>query len=102
MTTEICQTGNAFTMAPCSACSNNTGRAAQVNGREHASLIICSGCGALLGRCYRGDSPVRMFFSQDPAPEEVRYFDLDLLDSSGLDRVHGWYNPADMMVVQFG
>ena len=100
MTSTLEPTGNAFTMPPCSACSNNTGRLVTVNGRDSSGLHVCDRCGALLGRCYRGDSPVLMTFGPDG--DETRYFDLDLLGSDGVSRVHGFFNPATMKVVQFG
>ena len=109
---NLTTTGHSFTMPPCSSCSNNTGHAVEVNGREHASLVTCDGCGALLGRCYRGDSPVLMVFADgaddgvqpnvEATDREAVYFDLDLLGSDGVNRVHGWYDPASMKVVQFG
>ena len=90
------------TMPPCSCCNNNTARVVLNDQGHETSLLICAGCGALLGHCYRGDSPVLMTFSPDTTPAEQTYFDLDLLGSGGITRTHGWYNPADMKVVQFG
>ena len=102
MTTTITKVGNDYTMPPCPGCSNNTGHSVSINGRFSNTLRECAGCGALLGRCYRGDSPVLMTFSPEHNPEKTRHFDLDLLGSGGVRRVHGFYNPADMMVTQFG
>ncbi len=118
MTASKLQTvGNSFTAPPCSACNNNTARSLVVNGHAHPDLRVCDRCGAVLGRCWRGDSPVLLVFCPTEAAKAVshsarrrlesqlpdpRFFDLDLVGSAGVERVHGWFNPATMKVVQFG
>jgi len=100
MTTTLTKVGTSFGTTPCPCCSATRGNAVEVNGRLAHGLYLCEGCGGLLGSCYRGDSPVLMVFGEDG--DESRYFDLDLLGSDGISRVHGFYNPATMKVVQFG
>ena len=103
MTNALKTSGTSFGMTGCPACSCRRGSALEVNGRPHNSLKVCERCGALLGRCYRGDSPVLMVFDEtDSADVETRYFALELLGSDGISFPHGWFNPATMKVVQFG
>jgi hypothetical protein len=65
----------------------------------------CNSCGSLFGQCYLGDSYslVKPFFvKEEPAAEAIRYFDLECVGSKGIERRHGWYDPASKLIVQVG
>ena len=65
----------------------------------------CASCGAIHGTCYLGDSYslVKPFFGPEcSTPEEQRYFDLTCLGSRGVERRHGWFNPATKTLTQVG
>lgn len=85
----------------CPGCSSKKSRA-----HERDGVRICGGCGGLYTSraIYRGDSPVLLVLHPEPnpAPKDLRYFDLDLLGSRGLERVHGWFHQGSRKVVQFG
>jgi len=58
---------------------------------------------------YKGDSyAIRLpWFADDDElkntpPEALRYYDLTLLGSEGIERVHGWFNPASKRIHQTG
>jgi len=72
---------------------------------ETAQVYRCAKCGAVHGTCYKGDASrfVLLQFAREAVPAEVlRYFDLTLLGSQGIERTHGWYDPATKLVHQFG
>ena len=81
----------------CPSCNSSKVKA---NGRLH----VCSKCGALFGQCYKGDAYNHVKFNTlvDGDLSQAKYFDLTLLGSTGLQRVHGWYNPATKEVLQQG
>ncbi len=109
---NLTKSTHSVTMPPCSGCNNNTGRLVINDHGHETGILVCDGCGGLLGRCYRGDSPVLMVFSPgaddgvqpnvETTDADAVYFDLDLLGSAGVERVHGFFNPADRKVLQFG
>jgi len=83
----------------CPACSSQKYQKTDI-----AGVRKCSNCGAVYGSCYKGESYaiVLPFFSKDPNPRAQVYFDLIVLGSDGLERRHGWYNPADQRITQVG
>lgn len=77
------------------------------NGRriERGNPARCRRCGAVFGQLYLGDvyAHVALHLPMEEAPAaSLRYFDLTLLHSKGVERVHGWYNPATKRVAQIG
>jgi len=70
-----------------------------------AGVATCNGCGAIHGTCYKGDSYSLVLpqFTTDPAADErVRYYDLTVLGSKGIERRHGWYDPQTKLITQTG
>lgn len=70
-----------------------------------ASVYKCKRCGAIHGSCYLGDSyslVLPYWDDADPATREQLYFDLDCLGSKGVERRHGWFNPATRKIIQVG
>ena len=71
----------------------------------------CLECGAVVGRCYKGDSYkivsgrfVPETFLADTAlmQAEQRYYDLTVLGSTGIERRHGWFWFRTGDIVQVG
>lgn len=88
-------------MAQCPGCSSKRSKPhAEVSG-----VRVCAKCGALFTEraIYKGESFQLVLPQWDTAeaPEE-RYFDLEVLGSQGLERRHGWYNPATQRITQVG
>lgn len=88
----------------CPACNRVKGNKADAKG-----VFTCSACGALFhneGLLYLGDSYSYVLPSWDAdgaCPVDAqRYFDLTVLGSKGLDRRHGWFNPATKRITQVG
>ena len=72
---------------------------------ERIQLRICRKCDAIFGTLYRGeaDQIVKPFWANGPVPDErLRYFDFEILSSSGVSREHGWYDRETGRVVQTG
>lgn len=91
----------------CPACSHTKGRQVRLHGRLLAQVFECAACGGLHGTCYKGDANdlVLPYFAPGELvneSERVRYFDLTTLGSAGVQRVHGWYDPATGYIVQVG
>jgi len=92
----------------CAACGKKRRTRPYVGRNNHTVIGIteCVKCGAVIGTCYRGDAwfivDLRRLV-EDAAEENtiLCYFDLTLLGSSGIERVHGWMN-SSRQVVQFG
>ena len=85
----------------CSACSGSLKPAVMLAPR---GLLVCARCGGVHGTIYRGDAVALVgldlpMLASSPAP---RYFDLTVLGSAGVSRVHGWYDAAQRRVVQYG
>lgn len=90
----------------CPACSCNRAKHAVIEGIEADHIFVCLDCGAIFGKATR--VTMRRFVDtahwnhtlNDPP---VRYFDFDVLEDDGYHtRVHGWFNPDNGKVVQFG
>lgn len=84
----------------CGCCGSRLGFNTNVSG-----VWICSKCGGINGSCYRGDAYnfVNLTSMQsDCPPERQRYFDLTVLGSDGVRRVHGFFDVETKSVVQFG
>ena len=66
-------------------------------------VFECPHCGAVQGECYKGESYgiVKAFFSKEPVAREV-YYDLTVLGSDGIERRHGWFDPATGYITQVG
>ena len=69
------------------------------------NVVTCAGCGGIytLSPIYRGESYQIVLPSWDEgeAAEEV-YYDLTVLGSDGIQRRHGWFNPATKQITQTG
>ena len=65
----------------------------------------CRHCGAVYGECYRGESYRFVLPSlsdgQTPA-EDWRYYDFRVIGSDGVERRHGWFDPATKLITQIG
>lgn len=65
----------------------------------------CPKCGAIQGECYKGQSYqiVLPFFSKNEVPnDEWVYYDLTVLGADGIERRHGWFDPATRLITQVG
>jgi hypothetical protein len=70
-----------------------------------AGVVFCPICEAVFGTCYRGESYLFVLPYMDNADasmDNARYYDFTTIGSEGLERRHGWYNPANRLVLQFG
>jgi len=84
----------------CPACSSK-----QFAETDDLRVSTCKRCGAIFGTLPLGTSYqyVLPYFEKQPAPiEQCRYFDFLCIASDGLRRRHGWYNPANKLIVQAG
>ena len=75
------------------------------NGREIMGVYEHSRCGAVLGTCYKGESygVYLPYWAPAGTPlENQRYFDLTVLGSDGVNRVHGWFDSVTRMITQTG
>lgn len=72
--------------------------------REGVGLLECRRCRGLHGTLYRGEATalVGLGLPMLDESDNVRYFDLDVLGSDGIRRLHGWYDPVRRRVVQYG
>jgi len=68
-------------------------------------MYRCSGCGTIHGSCYTGERSryVKPYMTNaDVPPEEWRHYDITLLGSEGVKRVHGWFDPKTKLITQVG
>lgn len=75
------------------------------DGRKVNGVYEHSKCGAVLGSCYKGDSYAVYLPYWAPADtplENWRYFDLEVLGSAGIERVHGWFDIETRKLTQVG
>ena len=92
----------------CAACSGRlhpVKKDGTTKTETYTGLFACDRCGGLHGEMYRGEAPTvvninRMSSRQDT--DGGRYFNLALLGSEGVRHVHGWFDPATKLVLQFG
>jgi hypothetical protein len=76
-----------------------------VKGRQMHSVHECPHCGAVFGSCYKGDSYsiVRPDWAPNDTPmDDCFYYDLDVLGSDGIIRIHGWADKKTRRIVQVG
>ena len=78
-------------------------------GRSHEQVATqvyrCRRCQALHGTVYRGELSqyVVLEWASGPVPpDRERYFDFTVLGSSGVTRVHGWYDVESRRLTQVG
>ena len=91
-------------MLQCPAC-NSTDILQNQEVYDVAGMKVCQQCDAVFGSCYLGDSYriVKPYFtSVEPAHEDTRYYDLECLGSTGVERRHGWLDKTNNMIVQTG
>ena len=91
---------SSYTKCPCC----NAARPAKAS-KLGLEIFECKKCNAVYGDCYLGDSYaiVRPYMTSRNVPaEETRYYDFMALGSKGLERRHGWYEPATKLIVQVG
>jgi len=88
----------------CPACSHVRGNKADAKG-----VYTCKSCGGIFhnsGYLYLGDSYTYVLPQWDAEGacriEDQRYFDLTVLGSKGIERRHGWFNPATKRITQVG
>jgi len=75
------------------------------DGRKISGVYEHSVCGAVLGSCYRGDAYgvyLPYWAPPDTPIENWRYFDLTVLGSDGVSRVHGWFDIETRKLTQVG
>ena len=74
-------------------------------GRTISGVYQHSRCQAVLGQCYKGDAYgiyIPQWAPEDTPAENQRYFDLTLLGSAGIERVHGWFDIETRKLTQVG
>lgn len=84
----------------CTAC-NGTLRPTPLG----SQLSKCESCGGLHGTLYLGEAVGMVGLGKPMVSGEYsdsKYFDLTVLGSEGVERVHGWYSPSLGRVVQYG
>ncbi len=88
----------------CPACNRVRG-----NRLIRSGVYECAACGAIFtprgGTIYLGESyslVLPYFAKGEVAPEQLRYYDLMILGSKGMERRHGWYDPATKLIHQTG
>lgn len=86
----------------CPACDH-------VDGNKHDAKYVytCVRCGAIFhnsGTLYLGDSYeyVLPLWDEEFPTGDTRYFDFTVLSSEGIERRHGWFNPATKKITQTG
>lgn len=88
----------------CSACSGSLKPATNVPGIS--GLSQCRRCGGLHGSIYAGVATSLIGYGlpmqAESGPDGARYFDLSILGSAGVSRMHGWYDPRTHRIVQEG
>jgi hypothetical protein len=85
----------------CSACSG------RLVATDRPTLTRCRKCGGLHGSCLRGDATALVGLglpmqSNASSPEALRFFDLTVIGSQGVSRIHGWFDVQTVRVVQYG
>lgn len=93
----------------CSACSGSLKPAVEITftALAYRGLQTCRRCGGLQGTIYRGEAIEVIglglpMLAAASSPEALRYFDLTVLGSQGVERIHGWYDTTQHRVVQYG
>jgi len=84
----------------CPACGSKKRKATKL-----FDVFVCGRCGALYGECWKGESYSFVLPHWETGkyyPHEVRYYDLTVLGSDGIERRHGWYLPRTKRIVQVG
>ena len=86
----------------CPACSSTSSRAHDLSG-----VRVCAACSCIFTEraILRGDSFTIVLPSWDEAGipiEDERPFDLTVVGSAGVERRHGWFNPATRRITQTG
>lgn len=97
------QAGKRVRVSESMACPGCSGRTKITT--ELTQVYECASCGGIIGECYRGDAYKFVNIGTlVPQTEgmEVQYFDLVLLGSDGIKRVHGWFDRQTKNVVQYG
>lgn len=89
-------------MSECPACSSTSSRSHFVPG-----VRVCEACSCIFTEraITRGDSFTIVLPSFDEAGcqvEDERPFDLTVVGSDGVERRHGWFNPATRRLTQVG
>lgn len=83
----------------CPNCNSGLRAATRVRG-----VYMCSRCSAVYGTCWEREAVSFVDLGTLKAQAngaEVRYFDFIINDGQPR-RVHGWYDPSDRKVVQYG
>lgn len=75
--------------------------------KNNAALSECRRCHGLHGTIYRGEAYHlvglgRPMLANATSEDALRYFDLTVLGSEGVDRIHGFYDARECRVVQYG
>jgi len=75
-----------------------------LGGTKLGQVHECPKCGAVQGSCYKGQgySVVASHLPMVPNAADAVFFDLELLGSAGIERIHGWMDKATRRVVQWG
>jgi hypothetical protein len=76
------------------------------NDKPVVGVYECPKCGAVMGQCYRGEAwyivDLGRWAGNETPTDSLRYFDLTVLGSNGIERVHGWFDVTTRRVAQFG
>lgn len=68
-------------------------------------VYVCASCGCVHGNTYLGDSYSIVKPAFETLPDsmvEAKPFDLMCLGSKGIERRHGFFNPATRLITQVG
>lgn len=91
--------------ATCPACSSERAYPFNSTDPRFTQVHICERCGAVHGRCRKGDSYeiVKPRWAPADTPVEAQvYYDLEVLGSAGLERRHGWFVRDTGLITQVG
>lgn len=101
MNTTTTKTKTTTNHEGCRLCGSKRAHTTQV-----ARVYECAKCGAISGECYKGESYRLVGAHFDApgacAPDQERYYDITTLGSDGVNRRHGWFNPATRLITQVG
>ena len=89
----------------CPACSGRRHVHVGVNGRTFPSLYSCERCGCVHGSGYKGDVLSVVLVGTlrgESASGESLPFNVEMVGSDGVTRSHGWFDPVDGVVHQYG
>lgn len=69
-----------------------------------SGVFECAKCGAVQGKCYKGDSfrIVKPFMAANATFDNAFYYDLEVLGSMGIERRHGFADKETRLVIQAG